>query len=107
MTIPVITATDFETILSQTAEGMVVFFQATFCAPCKEWLPMLQSLSEENKLLTFVIVNIDHDPELAQQYGIDSVPSLLIFQEGEPMSRFTEKPDKYELQVVLDEVKSF
>jgi thioredoxin 1 len=63
---------------------VVVDFWAEWCGPCKMIGPSLEDISNElGSVVKIVKVNIDENPDLAAQYGVRSIPTLLIFKSGE------------------------
>lgn len=64
-------------------EGIsVVDFFATWCGPCKMLGPVLEELAKEKSEIRFIKVDIDQQENLARQYGVMSVPTLLFFKDG-------------------------
>ena len=64
---------------------MIVDFWAEWCGPCRAVSPILEQIAEERAdELRVVKVNVDEEPELQQRYGIMSIPTILLFQGGEP-----------------------
>ena len=61
----------------------IVDFWADWCMPCKMLMPTLTKLSGEMSEVTFLKANVEENRELAQQYGISSIPALLIFKNGQ------------------------
>ena len=61
----------------------VADFWATWCGPCKALTPILESVAEELAEIPFVKVDVDDNEELAREYNIMTVPSLLVFKNGE------------------------
>lgn len=61
---------------------VVVDFFATWCGPCKMLAPVFESVSEELNNAKFVKVDIDESLELAQKFGISTVPTMMIFKDG-------------------------
>ena len=59
---------------------MIVDFSATWCPPCKQLKPIFEKLAEEFKgRIDFVTVDVDNNPELAQAYGVQSIPMMVFF----------------------------
>jgi thioredoxin 1 len=81
-----------ETITTETfdaevlgSEGPVlVDFWAEWCGPCHAVAPVLDRIAEERSDLRLVKVNIDEEPEIAQRYGVMSIPTMILFDSGEP-----------------------
>ena len=64
---------------------VVVDFFATWCGPCKMLSPVIDELSGELENVNFVKVDIDQSLELAQQFRISTVPTMMIFKNGKPV----------------------
>ncbi len=75
---------------SQSIESGVtlVDFWAPWCGPCKMQLPIVEELSTELEG-TAVIgkINVDEEPELASQFGVMSIPTLILFKDGQPVDK--------------------
>lgn len=66
------------------AKMALVDFSATWCMPCKMLEPVLEQVSEELKdSVSFYNVDVDEDVELAQSFGVTSIPALIIIKDGE------------------------
>lgn len=71
-------------------KGIVfVDFYAEWCGPCKSIAPILEEISKEMNKMKFVKINVDESQELASQYSIFSIPTFMIFKNGEVVSQFT------------------
>jgi len=70
-------------------KGIVfVDFYAEWCGPCKMTEPIIHEISEEMKEVKFVQVNVDNNPDLASQYSVFSIPTFIIFKNGQTLSQF-------------------
>ena len=66
---------------------MLVDFWATWCGPCRMLAPILEELSGQPPELKIVKVDVDENRDLALQYGIESIPTLLVFRNGQLVNR--------------------
>ena len=68
-------------------ENAVIDFSAVWCGPCRMLAPVLEELSDElDGTVDFFNADVDDNPELAQQCGISSIPALVFFKNGKPVS---------------------
>lgn len=74
---------DFEAKVLHSDLPVLVDFWADWCGPCKMLSPVVSEIAAEAKDFKVYAVNVDEEPELASRYGIRSIPSLLVFKDGE------------------------
>ena len=81
-----VTETTFEQEVLQAAQPVLVDFWAEWCAPCHAVAPVLEQIAEERNLK---LVKVDYDKErnLAERYGVQSIPNIILFEDGEPKAR--------------------
>ncbi len=89
------------------ADGVVlVDFWAPWCGPCRQIAPMIDELAGSNPDVKIGKVNIDDNPGAAQRFGINSIPTLLLFKGGEVAESFVGVRPKTALQEALDSAVS-
>ncbi len=98
---------NFDQVVLQSKIPVLVDFWAAWCGPCLMVAPVVEELAEEyDGRVNFVKLDVDQNPKTASQYGVMSIPFLLIFKNGAPMSNivgFRPKADlKQSLEAVLE-----
>ena len=94
------------TLSENLGKVTLIDFWAAWCGPCRMLMPAIEELSDENAGSAKVgKINIDEHSQLAQDYGVESIPTLIVFNAGEISSRFLGVQDKAALQQALDEAK--
>ncbi len=84
----IVSSADFQSVVLDASEPVLVDFFATWCGPCKMLAPVLDEIGGEVSGRAKVVkVDIDASPDLAQRYGVMSVPTLVVFKGGEVASQ--------------------
>lgn len=101
----VLTDANFEEHVLRSSQPVLVDFWAAWCQPCLEMKPMIRELAEEYAgRVTVAELNIEDNPFTTAKYEIDSLPTLLVFQDEEPVERVHGRRTKGELVRLLDSV---
>ena len=96
---------NFDEIVLQAKTPVLVDFWAEWCGPCRMVAPVVEELAEEYEgRISFVKLDVDQNPKTASRYGIMSIPTLLIFKDGSPVSNIVGFRPKAELKRSLDAV---
>jgi thioredoxin 1 len=86
-------------------QGVVlVDFYADWCGPCKAVAPIIEDLSKDMKDAKFVKVNVDENQDLAADYSVFSIPTFLIFKNGEVKNQFVGVHTKEDFKVEIEKV---
>ena len=88
MAITLINKDNFQTEVLEDKITVFVDFYADWCSPCRVTSPIIDELSKQFTNIKFLKVDVDKNPELAQQYSIFSIPTFMIFKDGKPVSQF-------------------
>jgi thioredoxin 1 len=93
-----LTEQTFDEEIKGAAEPVLVDFWATWCGPCKMVAPILEEIAEEQSgKLRVAKIDIDENPELARRFEVMSVPTMILFKEGEPQRRIVGAKGKAQL----------
>lgn len=82
MAVITITKENFEQEVLQSAKPVLLDFWASWCGPCRMLSPVVDEVAEERTDVKVGKVNVDEQPELAGQFGVMSIPTLLVFEQG-------------------------
>ena len=93
----------FEKEVINSELPVLIDFWAEWCGPCKEISPVLEEIYKEmNEKIKIVKINIDENPNIPNKYGIQSIPTLIIFKKGEPVATKVGSVIKSELITWID-----
>ena len=97
---------EFETEVLKSEKPVIVDFFATWCGPCKMLGPILENIADDENDVKILKVDIDECMELAQKFGIMSVPTLMLFKDGQEYGREIGLKSKEQLQEIISELKA-
>ena len=78
---------DFEKEVLKSDKKVLVDFNATWCGPCRMLAPIIEEIGEERKDIKVISIDVDENEELAREYGIFSIPCLIVFANGKEINR--------------------
>ena len=81
---------------------VLIDFYADWCGPCRMVAPVVEEIAQENENIVVGKINVDDEPELAQAYGVMSIPTLIVLKAGEEVARSTGARPKAQIQAMLD-----
>ena len=95
-----ITTANFETEVLKSEKPVLIDFWATWCGPCMRQGPIVEELAEEGYAVGKV--DVDQNMELAQQFRVVSIPTLILFKNGAEVQRFVGLTSKEDLKNALE-----
>jgi thioredoxin 1 len=83
-----VTDSNFQSEVLSSEQPVLVDFWATWCGPCRMVAPIVEEIAgEQNGKLKVAKVDVDQNPQVAQQFGVMSIPTLIVFKGGEAVER--------------------
>ncbi len=97
-----ITNENFENEVVKSEIPVLVDFWAEWCGPCRMIAPIVHEIAEHRSDIKVCKVNVDNNPQLCNQFGIDSIPTLLLFKNGEVAAKSIGYSNKAVLESFID-----
>lgn len=98
-----LTEQNFESEVLKSPQPVLVDFWATWCGPCKMIAPLLDELAEAYQGRAKIgKVDVDQESGLASRYGIQAIPTLLLFKDGQVVGKMVGAKGKREIQALID-----
>lgn len=102
MSVIEITNDNFESEVMKSSKPVLVDFWAAWCRPCRMIAPVLEEVAKEATNAKVGKVNVDEQPELAQQFQIMNIPTLLVFKDGKVVNKIVGGRPKADLLAMLE-----
>lgn len=94
----IVNDTNFESAVLKTDKPVVVDFFATWCGPCRQMLPVVDEVSSEmSSVVKIVKMDVDESPSTPDEFGVQTLPTLILFKNGQAVSQHTGAMLKTEL----------
>ena len=88
---------NFEKEVLKSEGTVLVDFYADWCGPCKMMSPIIVTIAEENTNIKVGKINVDENPDLAEKYNVMSIPTIMVFKNGEIEKTFVGVTDKSQI----------
>ena len=102
MSVQTITKENFDALVLQSDKSVLVDFWAPWCGPCRMVSLIVDEIAQERSDITVGKVNVDEQPELAMQFGVMNIPTLLVFKGGQVANKAVGARPKADLLKLLD-----
>ena len=102
MSVLTITSENFEAEVLNSDKPVLIDFWASWCGPCRMLSPVVDQIAEEVTTVKVGKINVDDEGELAQRFGIMSIPSLLLFKNGEVVATSVGVKPKAEIKALIE-----
>ena len=97
-----VTNQNFESVKASDKPVLLDFF-ATWCGPCRMLAPVIEELGEEHPEYVIGKVNVDEEPQLAEQFGVVSIPTLVVLRNGEIAAQSVGARPKAQILAMLED----
>ncbi len=102
MSVLKVTTESFEQEVMNADQTVLVDFYADWCGPCKMMGPVMEEIASEREDVKVVKINVDDDMELAQKFGVMSIPTFIVFKNGQMAGRKMGANQKSDMLAMLD-----
>ncbi len=102
MSVITVTSSNFEEVVLKSEVPVLLDFWATWCGPCMMLSPTVHEIAEENKGLKVGKINVDDEIALAQAFGIQSIPTLVVMKDGKPVANAVGVRSKEQILAMID-----
>ena len=97
-----INQSNFQELVLNSDRKVLLDFWAPWCGPCRMVVPLVEAIAEERPDVLVGKVNVDENPELASQFGVMTIPTLVVMQDGQELQRSTGARPRAAIAAMLD-----
>lgn len=97
----IITSEEFEEKVVKNKKFVILDFYANWCGPCKMLMPVLEEIDQDYEMVDILKVNIDQDEDLAKQFGVMSIPTLIFFKDGKDVEKTVGYRQKSQIEEII------
>ena len=97
-----VTKENFQEIVVNADRKVLLDFWAPWCGPCRMVLPIVEEIAGEREDIVVGKVNVDEQPELAERYGVMTIPTLIVFEHGQEQQRSVGAKNKKAILSMVD-----
>ena len=101
MAVVEITKDNFQAEVLSSDKPVIVDFWASWCGPCKMLSPLVDQIAEENDNIKVCKVNVDDEQDIAVEYKVMSIPTLIVFKDGAEVNRSVGVKSKEEILAMI------
>ncbi len=101
MSILIVNKNNFD-LIKNSSKPVLLDFYADWCGPCRAVSPLVDQIAEENPQYIVGKINVDNEPELAQEFGVSSIPMLVVMKDGKIVNQSVGAKSKQQILAMID-----